>query len=56
MQMAIKKTAYPGVVLITGLLTPLLAGPTYKAYRIPTPTSQPRDIVLGSDGNLWMLV
>ena len=53
MQLTVRKTAYHSVLLIIGLLAPLMAGPTFKSFRIPTDNSQPIDIVLGSDGNMW---
>ena len=51
MQVTVKRTAYHSVLLVNGLLAPLLAGPTFKSFRIPTDNSQPRHIFLGSDGN-----
>jgi hypothetical protein len=39
-----EKTTYHSVLLVIGLLAPLLAGPTFKAFRIPTDNSQPRHI------------
>src|ERR1044072_5799414 len=45
--------ALNGVLLGAVILAPALAGPTLKSFRIPTANSQPREIVLGSDGNMW---
>ncbi len=53
MRLQVNKTALNGVMLAVGILAPLLAGPTFKSFRIPTANSQPREIALGSDGNMW---
>jgi virginiamycin B lyase len=53
MRMLLNKIALNGTMLALGVLAPVLAGPTFKSFRIPTDNSQPRDIVLGSDGNMW---
>ena len=42
-----------GAMLGIVILAPLLAGPTFKSFRIPTDNSQPREIALGPDGNMW---
>src|SRR5262245_59133725 len=52
MRLQINKFAYHSMLLV-GILAPLLAGPAFKSFRIPTANSQPREIVLGSDGNMW---
>src|SRR5215208_4496019 len=53
MQTLITTMALHGTMLALGFLAPLLAGPALKTFRIPTANSQPRDITLGSDGNMW---
>ena len=53
MRMLVNKIALNGTLLALGILAPVLAGPTFKSFRIPTDNSQPRHIVLGCDGNMW---
>src|SRR5688500_19169260 len=53
MRMLLNKIALNGTMLALGIFAPLFAGPTFKSFRIPTDNSQPRDIVLGSDGAMW---
>src|SRR5215216_1120104 len=53
MQTLISKIALNGILVAVSILTQLMAGPALKTFRIPTDNSQPRDIVLGSDGNMW---
>jgi virginiamycin B lyase len=52
MQILLSKIALSGTLLALGILSPL-PGPGFKSYRIPTANSQPRDITLGADGNVW---
>ena len=53
MRLLVNKFALNGTPLALGILAPLMAGPTFKSFRIPTANSQPKDIVLGFDGNMW---
>src|SRR4030095_9948897 len=53
MQKIFNKFALNGALLGAVILAPLLACPTFKTFRIPTDNSQPREIVLGSDGAMW---
>jgi virginiamycin B lyase len=53
MRILLNKIALNGTMLALGILAPMLAGPTLKSFRIPTDNSQPRDITLGADGNMW---
>jgi virginiamycin B lyase len=52
MRILLNKIALNGTLLTLGILA-LGAGPTFKSFRIPTDNSQPRDITLGADGNMW---
>jgi virginiamycin B lyase len=52
MRMLINKILLNGTLLALSILAPA-AGPTFKSFRIPTANSQPRDITLGADGNMW---
>src|SRR5215216_4048997 len=53
MRSLLNKFALNGALLGAVILVPLLAGPTFKSFRIPTDNSDPRHIVLGPDGNMW---
>lgn len=53
MRTLLNKIALNGTMLALGVLAPVLAGPTFKSFRIPTDNSQPRHMVLGSDCNMW---
>ena len=53
MRKIFNKFALNGALLGAVILAPLMAGSTFKSFRIPTDNSQPREIVLGSDGNMW---
>jgi virginiamycin B lyase len=45
--------AIKGALLALGFFAWVLPIPASKSYRIPTNNSQPRDIALGTDGNMW---
>jgi virginiamycin B lyase len=52
--MLVRKIALNRTVLAIGILAwAVLPGPPIQTYPIPTPNSQPRDITLGADGNMW---
>src|SRR5215212_9969190 len=53
MRSLLNKFAMNGAMLAAVVLAPMLAGPVFKAFRIPTDNSQPREITLGADGNMW---
>jgi len=52
MRMLVNKIALNGTLLALNILSPL-PDPTFQSYPIPTANSQPRDITLGADGNMW---
>ena len=53
MHIKLSKMALNGILLLIVVLSQVAAGPTLKTFRIPTDNSQPRDITLGADGNMW---
>jgi streptogramin lyase len=40
-------------LLLLALAAPVAAAPTVEEFNVPTASSEPEDIVLGPDGNLW---
>ena len=53
MRILANKIALTGTLLALGILASINADPVFKSYRIPTANSQPRDITLGADRNMW---
>src|SRR4029077_3400299 len=53
MGMLLSNCAFNGGLIALGILASILPPPLDKSFPIPTPNSQPRDITLGADGNMW---
>lgn len=49
----LNKLTLNGGLLAVGILASILPPPLPKSFPIPTANSQPRDITLGADGNMW---